>query len=200
MAIIGFCLVAGALAAGYWAGGRRETAFILPDRPRQLVDFTLTERSGRVVRRSDLEGKFCIVSFVFTSCGLTCLTVSRQMTDIQRTIREWHDVRLLSLTVDPRTDTPPVLAKFAEGCEADPEHWLFLTGDKKELYPLIEKSFLPKLATGDQTFPGDFLFTERIALVDPEGGVRAYVDGTKASSVQVLLAELNFLRSHRAPP
>ena len=64
-------------AAGVWsqqgpAGG------IAPDRPRQLADFLLTDSAGRIVTRAELNGKILAVSFLFTSCGLTCPEVSRR--------------------------------------------------------------------------------------------------------------------------
>ena len=50
--------------------------FISPDHPRQLVDFALTDRTGRTVTRSELDGKFLVVDFLFTSCSLTCPVVN----------------------------------------------------------------------------------------------------------------------------
>ena len=107
-----------------------------PDHPRHLVEFKLTDRSGRSVTQADLTGKFLVVNFVFTSCSLSCRAVNDRMEEIQRLVAGVNDVRLVSLTVDPRSDTPSVLARFADGYYADTNRWLFLTGDKAELYRL----------------------------------------------------------------
>ncbi|MGO8838832.1 MAG: hypothetical protein ACLQAH_06845 [Limisphaerales bacterium] len=40
--------------------------FISPDHPRQLVNFSLTDRTGRQVTRSELDGKILVVDFLFT--------------------------------------------------------------------------------------------------------------------------------------
>src|SRR4051812_46494850 len=37
---------------------------------RQLIDFTLTDRTGRLVKRADLDNQFLVVSFIFTGCAL----------------------------------------------------------------------------------------------------------------------------------
>ena len=42
---------------------------IQPDHPRNLVDFSLTDRTGRAVTRTDLKGKILVVDFLFTSCS-----------------------------------------------------------------------------------------------------------------------------------
>ena len=79
---------------------------IPPDHPRQLVNFSLTDHTGRTVTRADLDGKFLMVDFLFTSCSLTCPVVNRQMAQIQQLTTNQPDVKLVSLTVDPRDDTP----------------------------------------------------------------------------------------------
>ena len=57
---------------------------ILPDKERTLGEFSLTDETGRPVTRADLDGNILAVSFLFTSCSLTCPEVSRHMAEIQR--------------------------------------------------------------------------------------------------------------------
>jgi len=64
------------------------------------------------------------------------------MAEIQQLTATNADVRLVSLTVDPRSDTPPVLAKWGARFGADTNRWCFLTGSKTVLHGLIAKSFL----------------------------------------------------------
>jgi cytochrome oxidase Cu insertion factor (SCO1/SenC/PrrC family) len=123
------------------AAGSKAVA-ILPDHPRQLVNFSLTDRTGRTVTRSELAGKFLVVDFLFTSCSLTCPVINQRMAQIQQLTTNQPDVRLVSLTVDPRDDTADVLAQYAARFGADTNRWLFLTGDKTQLYGLIATSFL----------------------------------------------------------
>lgn len=151
---------------------------IAPDHPRQLVDFSLTDQNGRTVRRADLNGKFLVVSFLFTSCSLTCPVVSGQMAEIQQLTTNQPDVRLVSLTVDPDDDTAPVLATYSKRFGADTNRWLFLTGDDTIIHNLIGTSFLAKDTNDAFSYmPGNFAHIERIALVDPQGTIRDYFDG-----------------------
>jgi cytochrome oxidase Cu insertion factor (SCO1/SenC/PrrC family) len=170
---------------------------IAVDQPRSLVDFTLTDRTGRTVTRAEIQGKVLVVSFLFTSCSLTCPEVSRRMADIQHLTDGQPDVRLLSLTVDPRTDTTNNLAKWADRYGAETNRWYLLTGAKPELYRLIATSFLKQDNTDPfNSMPGNFTGTERIALVDRHGHTRAFYDGLSpqtpdaiADQVRELLAE-----------
>ncbi len=172
---------------------------IAPSSARHLIDFTLTDRSGRTVKRPDLDGQFLVVNFVFASCSLSCLQVNYRMAEVQRMVSSQSDVRLVSLTIDPRSDTPPVLAKFAERFAADTNRWLFLTGDKQVLYRLIEKSFLgpadPRLSG---LVPGGFVNTDRVVIVDPRGQVRAILNGMKTSAPREVMETITKLRSENA--
>jgi cytochrome oxidase Cu insertion factor (SCO1/SenC/PrrC family) len=168
---------------------------IPPDHPRQLVNFSLTDRTGRTVTQSELAGKFLVVDFLFTSCSLTCPAVNSHMTQIQLLTTNQPDVKLVSLTVDPRDDTVDVLAKYAARFGADTNRWLFLTGDKSELYGLMGTSFLAQDTDNQFGYmPGNFSHTERIAIVDPQGQVRAYFDGLNDGVESAVVAEINRLR------
>lgn len=168
---------------------------LAPDHARQLVDFSLTDRTGRAVTRSDLAGRFLVVDFLFTSCSLTCPIVNQHMAEIQQLTANQPDVKLLSLTVDPRDDTTAVLSQYGLKFGADTNRWWLLTGDKSVLYHLIGTSFLN--ADLDDPFaymPGNFSHTERIALVDGQGKVRAYFDGLSENVAAAVVAEIGRLR------
>jgi cytochrome oxidase Cu insertion factor (SCO1/SenC/PrrC family) len=168
---------------------------IAPDKPRQLIGFSLTDSTGATVNRRDLDGKILAVSFLFTGCALTCPEVSRHMAEIQRLTANQPDVRLLSFTVDPRTDTPATLAKWGARFGADTNRWFLLTGSKAALYDVIGTSFLPTDATDPfNSMPGNFTGTERIAVVDQHGQVRAYFDGLEAETPAAVVKEIDQLR------
>ena len=169
---------------------------ILPEQTRTLGEFTLTEATGRTVTRTNLEGKILVVSFLFTSCSLTCPEVSRHMTEIQRLTATNADVLLVSLTVDPRTDTPPVLAEWGARFSADTNRWLFLTGNKSVLHRLIAQSFLAQDNSDPfNSMPGNFTGTERIAVVDKHGRVRIFFDGLRTETAAAVVAEIARLRA-----
>lgn len=126
-----------------------------PWNPDGIEDFALTERNGRTITKQDLLGHDWIVGFVFINCAGPCPRVSTAMHELQRDLKE-TDVRLLTITVDPKTDTPERLRKYAEVFSADPERWLFLTGDPEKVYKLIHASFqtMAEEATGEDRKPG----------------------------------------------
>lgn len=165
---------------------------------RQLIDFSLLDQWGRSVCRTNLSNKYLVVNFVFASCTLGCLEVNQQMAEIQRRVAGQPDVCLVSLTVDPQSDTPPVLANFGNRFGADADRWLLLSGDQGVIYPLISQSFLgprdPELAN---LIPGGWPRIDQIAIVDPKGHVRAYIEGLQRGAADKVIETLNSLRNER---
>jgi cytochrome oxidase Cu insertion factor (SCO1/SenC/PrrC family) len=169
---------------------------IAPDHPRQLVNFSLTNCTGRVVTQTELQGKFLVVDFLLTSCGLACPVVNSHMSQIQQLTANQPDVKLVSLTVDPRDDTPEALLQFGQRFNANTNRWLFLTGDKDKLYHFIATSFLEQDTNGIYAYmPGNFADTQRIAIVDSHGQVCAYFDGLADNVASAVVEQIQRLRN-----
>jgi len=166
----------------------------LPDTNRVLQPFVLTERSGVEISHETVSNKFLVVNFVHTGCSISCEQVNKRMAEVQEMVKSDPDVLLLSLTVDPRTDTPPALAKFADRFGADAERWLFLTGARKPVFDLIEGSFLRRDTNAVYQLSGGFVGVDYIALVDKSGRVRRYFNGLKASTPKDIVETIEEFR------
>jgi cytochrome oxidase Cu insertion factor (SCO1/SenC/PrrC family) len=93
-----------------------------------LKEFELTASDGKPFRSQDMKGKVWVVSFFFSSCPGTCAKHNaniKYMTGLD----EIAEVDWVSVTVDPVTDTLPVLAEYANRMNADPQQWIFCRGE-----------------------------------------------------------------------
>ena len=101
-----------------------------------FTDVELVNQDGEKVRfYSDvLKGKTIVVNAFFTTCTSVCPPMNRSMEKIQEAFgdRVGKDVFLVSLTVDPATDTPARLKEYAAKFHAG-KGWTFLTGKKENL-------------------------------------------------------------------
>jgi protein SCO1/2 len=99
-------------------------------------DVELINQDGEKVRfYSDvLKGKTVVVNAFFTTCTSVCPPMNRSMEKIQEAFgdRVGKDVFLVSITVDPTTDTPARLKEYAAKFHAG-KGWTFLTGKKENL-------------------------------------------------------------------
>lgn len=162
-----------------------------------VADFTLTERSGKEVKQDDLLGRPWVVGFIFTRCTGPCPRVTAQMRKLQDQFKD-QDVRLVTMTVDPDYDTPVKLADYAEAFGADPDRWLFLTGDKETMYRYIEKNFkMPVAETeGEDRKPGsEVIHTTNLLLVDAKGVVRGKYNALADQDMAKLKLDVKKLES-----
>jgi cytochrome oxidase Cu insertion factor (SCO1/SenC/PrrC family) len=173
-----------------------ETAPTENDHLSLVPDFQLTERSGRTVSRDDLKGKVWVAAFVFTRCAGPCSQISGAMAQLQNAVVSQKDVALVSITVDPEHDTPKVLTDYAAKFNADPDRWLFLTGEPAKVYSLIRDGFKLGVEQNEGTArtPGnEVMHSTRLALVDRQGEIRGYYDGTDADSLAKLKKKIALL-------
>jgi protein SCO1 len=101
-----------------------------------FTDVELLDQDGRKVRfYSDvLKGKTVVVNAFFTTCTSVCPPMNRNMEKIQEALgdRLGKEVFLVSISVDPLTDTPPRIKEYAQKFHAKPG-WVFLTGKKENV-------------------------------------------------------------------
>ncbi|GIW39763.1 MAG: hypothetical protein KatS3mg076_0340 [Candidatus Binatia bacterium] len=154
--------------------------------------FRLVERSGKEVSEEDLAGFFWVASFVFTRCRTVCPAITSSLARIQDDLfRLDRRFRLVSFSVDPEYDTPPVLSEYARRFRADPERWWFLTGDASQLEPVVFRGF--HLAFERKEGEGDpnerITHTDRLVLVDDRSRIRGYYRATEPEDLERLLAD-----------
>ncbi len=117
------------------------------------------------------------------------------MSKVYTAFRGNKDVMILSHTVDPMKDSAPALKAYSLRFDADPNQWMFLTGDKKQLYDMARYSYL--LNAEDDTagvkIEDDFIHDKHYTLVDRYGRVRGFYDGLEQSDIDKLIKDINSL-------
>ena len=135
-------------------------------------EFVLSDTAGKPVRLSDYRGRVVLLAFVFTTCPGVCPLISKQMAALQDGLRQdglfGRKADMLSVTVDPETDTAPVLAAYAKTYGADPAGWRFLRETPEKTKPVLKAydewtKLLPK---------GELDHPARVYLIDHNGNIR----------------------------
>jgi cytochrome oxidase Cu insertion factor (SCO1/SenC/PrrC family) len=87
-----------------------------------------------------LKGKIVVINSFFSTCKGSCPVMLSSFAAIQEHFadRIGKDLFLISITVDPKTDTPEVLAALAGQWKARPG-WQLLTGDKADVDAALHK-------------------------------------------------------------
>lgn len=158
----------------------------------KIDDFALIDQFGNPFGTKDLEGKYYVTDFFFTTCPTICPDMSSQLVRVQEAYPNNPDFKIVSHSVTPEIDTPQVLLEYGKRYEANFDQWVFLTGDKKQIYDLARKSYFAATTEGDGG-PDDFIHTENFILVDKKKRIRGFYDGTDPESVDQLITDIEIL-------
>ena len=114
----------------------------------QIPDVELVNQDGKMVRLSDFRGKTLLLTFIYTRCPLPnfCPRISSQFAAVNRELdkdpKEQAKTALLSISIDPKYDTPPVLHKYGLAYLSDDsngfQHWEFAAPSAENLKKLAE--------------------------------------------------------------
>lgn len=162
----------------------------------KIQPFQLTDQLGKRFDSKTLSGKVYVAEYFFTTCGTICPKMNLQMQRVHKAFQSNSDFSILSFTVDPEHDSAEVLHAYAKKHKADAKKWHFLTGEKSEIYELARRSFFllkPAEAFNQGDVGSDFIHTNNFILIDQQGRIRGYYDGTSYKEVTTLMQDIELL-------
>jgi protein SCO1 len=147
----------------------------------KVADFSLQDQLGKTVSWKDMEGKVIVADFFFTHCPTICPTLTKIMRDLQLGIRSSDKagnrdadfVQFLSFSIDPERDSVAALKKWADRFQVNPQNWLLLTGNKKQIYDLSVKEMKVPAEDGSK-IDSNFVHTDVFVLLDKYKNIRGY--------------------------
>ena len=153
--------------------------------------FALHDQTGAVLDQQWLAGHVTIVDFVFTRCDTICPVLSLKMANLDERTTDLANVRLLSFSVDPAHDTPPVLAEYAARYHADPARWRFVTGEYDAVKTLVEGALMTAMEPAGTTASGapDIKHGGHFLLVDKDLHIRGIYDSSEESRLDALVRD-----------
>jgi protein SCO1/2 len=147
LSIIAFAFVGIPLCSGLQAqtkGGAQNPGAQPVQSPahKYFTDTPLMDQDGRRLRfyTDLLEGKVVVINSFFSSCTDSCPVMSGTLAKIQDWLgdRIGKEAFLISISVDPQTDSPLVLKQYAQRFKARPG-WSFLTGNPQDVEFVLQK-------------------------------------------------------------
>jgi len=149
-----------------------------------IPEFELIDQAGKAVALSELRGKVVAVTFIYSRCPLP--DYCPRMIENFKALRDRFAARMngdlvfLTISFDPRYDTPAVLAKYAASQRAGGSGWHFLTGDPAKIERVCN-------AFGIQYWAEEGLITHSLqtAVIDRSGRLAATVEGKDFTPAQL---------------
>jgi len=157
----------------------------------KIPKFDLVNQDSQSVTNRSLENSIYVSDFFFTHCPSICPKVKKQMLRIYDKYEDEDLLKLVSHTLDPKRDDVQVLNTYAKNLGVKSDKWLFLTGDKDQIYDLNDDYFIAVVE--DDRAPGGIDHSGKIVLVDKEGHVRAFAEGTDPEDVTDFFQDIDRL-------
>ena len=104
-----------------------------------IPDAAVLDQNGQQLHfRSDLiDNRVVVVNFIFTSCTTVCSPMGANFAALQKRLGSGTDVRLVSVSLDPDSDSPARLKAWSERFGAKPG-WTLVTGKREEIDRLLK--------------------------------------------------------------
>ena len=155
-----------------------------------IRDFELTERSGRTFDSGqEMPGHVWVTSVFFSSCNKSCRQQNAIVQELHNRFRK-QSVRFLSITCDPQTDTPAQLRSYARQFNADPQRWLFLSGEMQYIRRIAAERFEIAADYDEKLGPGH---SDQFTVTDKWGNNRGrfiWRDPGAVDALEKLVGEL----------
>ena len=162
----------------------------------QIPAFRFLNQDSICVTEKDMAGKIYVADFFFTTCPTICPKMKTQLLRIYERYATNDAVRILSHSIDPEFDNVSVLRDYANKLHVAAPRWNLVTGDKKAIYAIGQKSYMVT-AQEDSNEVGGFVHSGAFVLVDKDRHVRGIYDGTKEEDVNHLIEDMEKLLGNK---
>ena len=159
----------------------------------RIRDFVFVDQDSLPVTNATFAGKAYVADFFFTSCPTICPKVKKNMLRMYQAFENEDRLLFLSHSIDVKRDTVGRLKAYAQGLGIDDgsHRWRLVTGKRKEIYDIAYDYISTALENPDA--PGGFDHSGYVLLIDANGHLRAYADGTKEEEMDRLMNDVNRL-------
>ncbi|KRB56051.1 SCO family protein [Flavobacterium sp. Root186] len=126
-----------------------------------------TTQNGNDIELKSLRGNVLVMVMIYTSCKAACPRLVADMRDIEAKLNNntKKNVKLILVSIDPKTDTPEKLKAFAILNKMNQDPWLFLRSSEEDT-----REFAAVLAVNyKQISPVDFSHSNIISVFNPDG-------------------------------
>jgi len=182
--IMGAVILLGAGAS--WVIQKANSSYDIPIL-KPVPEFSFINQDGDPFTEKDLNDKITILDFIFTSCAGPCPIMTHNMTGLYRSFSQVEEVQFVSITVDPDVDTQDILKQYAKINGVNDGRWQFITSNIEAIKDLKKNGFM---LYAEELPRGHAI---KFVLIDQNGQIRKYFDGTEEASMAVLRKDITNL-------
>ena len=169
-----------------WVINKANSSYELPI-VKPVPEFSFYNQDGQLFSEKNLEDKITILDFFFTSCAGPCPIMAYNMKELYHDFSKIQEIQFVSITVDPKIDSGTKLKQYAEIQGVYDSRWQFLFSDLDSIKNLKRNGFM---LYADELPQGHAV---KFVLIDQNGLIRKYFDGTDDASIASLRKDITNL-------
>jgi protein SCO1/2 len=155
-----------------------------------LTDFHLCDQNGKLVSLKTFDHRIFVANFFYTHCPSVCNVMNGNADSLAKNYAKNKMVYFASITVDPERDSVKALNVYAKKFDSPSPKRMFLTGDTATIYGLARHGFLVNALKAGKD---DFIYSDKLILIDQHKRIRGYYSGTSLTDVIRLNDEIKVL-------
>lgn len=143
-----------------------------------------TTQDGKNIELKSLKGNVLVMVMIYTSCKAACPRLVADMRDIEKKLdqKTKKNVKLILVSIDPKTDTPQKLKAFAIANKMNQNPWIFLRSTEENT-----REFAAVLAVNyKQISPMDFSHSNIISVFNPDGELIFQQEGLGVNNAETV--------------
>ncbi len=143
-----------------------------------------TTQNNKEIELKELQGDVLVMVMIYTSCKAACPRLVADMRSIEAQVPtdKKDNVKYVLISIDPETDTPERLKKFAIENDMDSEKWVFLRSSEENT-----REFAAVLAVNYKKIsPLDFSHSNIISVFNQKGELAHQKEGLGVNNRQTV--------------
>ena len=169
-----------------WVINKANSSYEIPI-IKSVPEFSFKNQNGKNFTDKELNNKITVLDFIFTTCPGPCPMMTSNMLTLYKDFEKVPEVQFISITVDPENDTQSILKEYASLNGVKDDRWNFLFSDLESIKILKNDGFM---LFADELPRGHAI---KFILIDDNGKIRKYFDGTDKASVSILREDITRL-------
>lgn len=157
----------------------------------KIPSFNFFNQDSVEINNEKLSNSIYVADFFYTYCPTICPIVKNQMLRIHDKFQDENSFKLVSFALDPKRDNIEHLNLYSNNLGVNSKKWHFLTGDRDEIWDLAEKYLIS--VKEDTEEPGGIYHSGKIILIDTEGHIRGFIEGTNEDEVTKFMKDIKLL-------
>lgn len=163
----------------------------IPDTVFHHINFPeLYNAEGKPVKLTTDKQMLTIVNFFYINNKDVVPAINKGILDLQDQFKDNKRIRFVSIDLDPKNDRQEQLKLYRDKIGAIADKWQILTADTAVTYPFARNQLF---VNAFQTKYGDFVFSDKLILLDAENKIRGYYTGTSEDEIRRISDETKVL-------